>query len=333
MQKHQTTRSLHGTIKRIYRDNAFAVVRRLNNFDPAENFVIFSSPRGGSTWLAELINRLPKTVMLWEPLYDAPSSPLFGARALGFSRNQYIPEDAEWREARDAFDIVLRGQSLNGWSSSMATPSEFLRARRMVVKFCFGPALLPWLTRQFSFRYTPLYLVRHPFAVVASQLRWWTWVFSGFEVPNGRFANHYKQHKAFLSQLHSPEEALVAEWCLTNLAPLRSKRNNRDWITIHYEHLLNRPRDVLQRIFDAWNEPLPAVLLDSLATPSAMTTETSFKNSAARQMTKWKRTFTMEQVGRMMAVLEYFGVEHYGRDTMPKVDSLDTRTSRVAVTE
>lgn len=92
-------------------------------------------------------------------------------RDLGFSWRQRIDEGTQWDEARAAFERTFRGRTLNLWSCT-SDLGDYLRAERLVVKLCRANGALPWLTEAFDFRYAPIYLVRHPFAVAASQVKW-----------------------------------------------------------------------------------------------------------------------------------------------------------------
>lgn len=286
---------------------------------PNENLVIFSDPRGGSTWMAELIGQLPKTALLWEPLNVARVDHF---KRLNFSLRQYIPEDENWPQAREAFKQLFRGKVLNYYTCSFSSPFDFLFAERMVVKFCRGNALLPWLTRFFNFTYQPIFLVRHPFAVAASQLSHPAWAseFKGYNIPDSPFNEIYLQHSDFLLSLKHKYEALVATWCLTNLIPLRNPRNNRDWITVYYENLILNPEQQLGNIFNRWNTPLPASVLKHITIPSATTRDATFRQSREKQLSKWKRFFDKTQTERMTAVLQYFGVTEYTTDIFPHLD-------------
>jgi hypothetical protein len=290
------------------------VVGRLKRFDPLANLVIFSEPRGGSTWLAECLARLPHTVVLWEPL-NIREMPRF--RRLGFAWRQPIPEDADWEPARRAFQDVFEGRMLNAWTCTLALPTDFLMAERMVVKFCRANAMIPWLVRNFAFRQKPIYLIRHPFAVVASQMAHagWRREFDGFRMPDCPYRELYDRHAAFLSSLSSKEEELLAIWCLANLVPLNHPRRDLDWITVHYEDLLERPRVELGRVFSAWGMALSPAVLDHVGLASS-TAGGALPGSAA-QLTKWQRAFTPAQVDRMLAVLAYFGVRRYGAGLYP----------------
>jgi hypothetical protein len=188
-------------VLRKLRNGLCQVVSKMVNFDPNENLVIFGDARGGSTWMAELIGQVPKTVLLWEPLHIGRVDYF---KQLNFAWRQHIPEDETWYEAQGAFEQLFRGKVLTHYTCSFSSPFYFLFADRMLVKFCRANALVPWLTRVFDFKYEPIYLVRHPFAVVASQLSHPAWEskFDGYQIPDGPYNDLYLIHAHFLSNLN-----------------------------------------------------------------------------------------------------------------------------------
>ncbi len=298
----RTRRALHSPF--------FKIVPRIRRFHPEECLVLFSDPRGGSTWLTEMIHQLPRTAVVWEPLYLYDSNPV---NELGFSWRQYIPENEQWPEAKAIFCDILGGRVLNNWTSFFSPPVTFLWAKRILVKFCRANAMIPWLTKTFAFNLTPIHLVRHPFAVVASQLRHggWNYPFQGFTIPDCRYNGIYLKHKEFLRSLQTKEEALVAMWCLTNSIPLRYANKNENWITIFYERLLSQPEGELQRIFERLGLPLPTKAFHRLATPSATAKNGIFTASVETQTANWESYFSDSQLLTMNAVLQNFGVTYH----------------------
>jgi hypothetical protein len=99
---------------------------------------------------------------------------------------------------------------------------------------------------------------------------------------------------------------------------LRNTRNNKDWITIYYEHLLTNPWKEIPRIFDRWQLPIPNNVFDRIGKPSGTMRDATFKQGTDKQLAKWRASFDDSQLEKMMAVLEYFGVEQYGMDVLPK---------------
>lgn len=298
-----------GTRFRWYRS---MLVRRMVDFDPLSNLLVCGGPRSGSTWLGELIACTPRSALLFEPLTATQQGPF---RDLGFAWDQPIPPDAKWPEARAAFEAMLRGKAITDWNIvySSSSVASFLTARRMVVKCCHANALLSWLVRQFNFRYQPIFLVRHPFAVVASQLENPRWAHGTprFKIPDCRYRECIERHEPFLSQLDSRAQVLTAQWCLSNVDPLGSGDNDQRWTTVFYENLLMAPERQLRRVFDRWGLPLPDKILRRVTKPSKTTREATFKLGVEQQLSKWKAAFSPDERRKMIRVLKYFGVSIY----------------------
>jgi hypothetical protein len=301
----------------------------MRDFDPSSNLILCGAPRGGSTWLAELLSQVPQTALLFEPLHLWRKPP-FGE--LNFCGYQPIPEHADWPEARATFDAVFRGRFVNDWTGHQSSILAFLLAKRMLVKMVRATAMLPWLIRSFQFLNRPVLLVRHPLAVVASQLRFGFARdgFHGFRIPDCPFNEHFMKHRDFLSGLRTAEEGLAAHWCLANQVTLSSSGNDRAWTTVYYEHLLLDPERELRRIFENWELPLPRHLLNRVRRPSAKTIDSRFLSKPERQLDKWRQAFNDEQLERLVVVLEHFGFPGgYGLDPMPRV----SRASAAATVE
>lgn len=306
-------------IKRKLLNINCSIVSSLRNFDPEENLLIFSEPRGGSTWLAETISRLPNTPILWEPLH---LKGIDHFKKYGFGWGQIIPEDANWKEAETAFRDMLTGKVLNDWLCIASPPFDFLFAKRMLVKFCRANAMLPWLTKVFNFKYAPLYLVRHPIAVVASQLKHGAWnhLPENFQIPSNRYNDIYLQNHDFLSNLTSKAEALLANWCIMNINTMNNNRNNKDWITVYYEDLITDPAKEMHRIFSTWHLDMPPTILNKISKASKTTKEATFQHSIKDQLEKWKYFFDKSQLEKFDEIFEYFGLNYYDTKNVTRIN-------------
>lgn len=290
---------------------------RSRNFKPEENIMISSYPRSGSTWLMELVNEIPGTVNLWEPLH-LKNVEVFDD--LDFGWRQYIPEDKEWEKAEEAFQKLFRGDYLNFWLSSRSSPMEFTSADQMIVKFVRANAMLPWLTKRFNFQYEPIYLLRHPFAVAASQLKEGSWdpEFNGYKLPDMPYNEVYKTHFPFLLSLKSRPEEMVADWCINNKIVLENDRHQKDWIPIYYEEILLYPEKVLHQIFNRWDIPMPESILKKVRKPSSTTKGELFKDDIDKQLSKWQQFFDKDTITRLQRVLNYFEVDIYSDKILPE---------------
>ncbi len=286
------------------------IVRTCRSFPPEEHILIFAEPRGGSTWLAEIMSKLLRIPILWEPLH------LRGVehfKKAGLGWEQVIPEDAQWEEAKNAFEELLRGKVLNEWLCIASPPLRFLFAKRMLIKFCRGNALLPWLTRMFRFKYAPIYLVRHPLAVVCSQLKHGAWdaLPEKFVLPNNKYNDIYVENIDFLTGLKNKAEVLLANWCIMNASTITNPRNDKDWITVHYEDLVLDPEFEMRRIFGRLGLPVPDSFVDLMSVPSRTAKDQPLLDNKRSQLEKWMYYFDQEQLDRFSMIMRHFKVECY----------------------
>jgi len=289
-------------------------------YDPLNNFIIFSEPRGGSTWVTEIISLIPDTEIIWEPLHLEHSKHF---RKLNFGWRQYIPEDFKWDEAYHLFQKVFSGKILNSWTTQLTDSKRLTNARFLIIKICRGNALLPWLTKQFKFNYKPIYLLRHPFAVLSSQMRHGGWVNMpdklSFEIPNIPFNHIYDYHKEFLKTIKNKDEVLLVNWCITNKTVLNNKRNNIDWITVNYEDLVLKPEQSINRIIDEWNIDIDSKLLISQINKRSITGDSRSPLKGMDQIKYWKSFFTNDQIMRLEKILDYFNVQAYSSEPLPEI--------------
>lgn len=287
----------------------------VNNFDPKKNIIITGCPRSGTTWLQELFCSLENTYPLFEPLY-LHDSPKF--KEIGFEWRQYIPEDYNWPEARALFERLFRGQYLTPWMVSQADIDRLKDAEFLVIKDVRANSLLPWLVRQFDIR-QPVYILRHPCAVIASQMKMvWKDVSPKFTIPETRFPEQYTKYERILKNINSTVEHLAARWCLDNIIPLNHPGNNRLWITVFYENLITNPLREVPHIFKRLNMELPRNLWDKINIPSAMVQQSSqLQQNKIEQLRKWKNELSEKDIDSILDMLKKFEIRIYDDNIFP----------------
>ena len=290
-------------IKARLSEYSFEKLSKKLNFDPNEAIILSSDPRGGSTWLTQLINTIPQSAVVYEPL-NLGQSPL--ARQLKFSWRQYIPPDAPWPEAKIMFDKIFSGKYLNNNIGYFSTISEFKNAKQIIVKFCRAHRLLYWLLNQYDFKKKPVHMFRHPLAVVASQMRHPQWDHNNLEFSflNAPFSEYYESEKDYLLSLQTKEEGLAASWCLSNIPLLKNPSPVVYFIT--YEEMLLKPEEVLSNLFAQWNMQVPAEAGNLVRKKSKTTIEGSSVENPEKQLFAWKNKFTAEQLRKLKAVLDHY---------------------------
>jgi hypothetical protein len=303
-------------MKSVLRKLIFESCSYFNNKDPEKNIIIVADPRAGSTWLSEIMLRQSQSALIWEPLHIGENS-LF--KDIGFSYRQHIPQRIEWPEAKKAFKQVLAGKNLNAWTTKFTTIPKILSADRLLIKFCRAGLLLPWLVENFQFERKPVYMIRHPFAVVASQLKKGSWdqVPTSYVLTRGRFNHLVETHLDFLKRLKSRAEVLLCTWCITNGYLLSHPGNNDHWVTITYEELLLNPEETLSRIYrDHWGLDLPVQVLNGISTPSKTALDGVIK-PVDQQLRGWRDYFTKEQIDRFQQILDHFNISLYNQSYLP----------------
>ena len=297
--------------RELYINRKLRALEKKIRVDPKNRLLVFSDPRGGSTWLAELLRSIPKSATIWEPLNIAADSPF---RRMGFGWRQPIPQNEVWPEARMCFEDLFRGKGLTKTTvfNELNNLKAYQEASYLIFKFVNGNALLPWLVENFHFECKPIYLIRHPYAVVASQIKHggWSHLKERFKIPPMRFNSHYEDHKPFLASLKTHPEINLAHWCLTNLETLRNPDNNRKWITINYENLVMNTEHEIDRIFKIWNKEIPHGIRTLYHQPSK-TVRGNSPIIGNAQISHWQKTLDEKTKVKMARVLDYFKVEFY----------------------
>jgi hypothetical protein len=279
--------------------------------------ILTGDPRGGTTWLAEKLKQLPKTTLLWEPLALKQVTEF---RKLGFIWRQYIPEEEEWREAKLIFDKLFSAKILSPYLCQATSFDELLNAEHLIIKFCRANQLLPWLTSHYDFLYPPLYLVRHPCAVIASQLTKGAWrhLSPVYTAENGRFQNIVlEKHGDFLKTINSLEQRLAATWCLSNLVVLNHSDNNKRWMTLTYESLLLDYERQIKRIQKRWGVYFPENSAENIASRTTHHHSPMVNGRVKEQLTYWKTQLSKNQIKDIFRVLDYFELSVYSEQELP----------------
>ena len=284
--------------------------------DVTKSVLVCADPRGGSTWLTEMLLTEQRLELIWEPLHLKHNT-LFNQ--LGFCYRQHIPESTVWPEAKEAFTKVFTGINLNLWTTLYTSLHQLIKSERLLVKMCRAGLMLPWLTESFAFERKPIFMIRHPFAVVASQLRHngWQKLTSTYHIPDSPFNDIYLEHKPFLQNLTTPHEILTATWCLTNSYILNHPKNNINWISLTYEHLLTEPIRQLTRVYERWNMEMPAEIVEKIMLPSKTAIDSSPVHNTDLLLQQWRKYFNEFQIEDMLKILGYFNITLYDKSLLP----------------
>lgn len=276
--------------------------RALNGrFDASDAIVLTSSPRSGSTLLSQILKATPRSCVLFEPLHlkEVPA-----AEEAGFTWRTYVQPELEWPQGKAFLTRVFEGRIINPWLSREMSVQDALRAERLIVKFVRANRLLPWLCHAFDIP-APIFLIRHPCAVIASQIKY-GWANAQHPPESPPYLAPYPAFQAALSQLTSDVEYLAALWALDQL-PVLLQKPPHPWLIMTYEELFLRPDQTIEKICARLNLDIDRnQALKSMAIPSSVVSRSGISGLAG-----WKNQLTSDQINKILRTVNAFGIEFY----------------------
>ena len=294
-----------------------------NNIGPKKSILIFSNPRGGSTWLAELLKTLPNSTLIWEPLMKGR---LKEFNDLNFFWHQPIPENADWPEAKEAFRKLLNLEIKSKQIYNRENQLNFPFSKHFIFKFCFGNMLLPWVVNNFDVN--PILLLRHPCAVVSSQIKhdYWKSVEKGplvYDIPDFPYNEYYLQYKDVIKHIRTFEEHLAASRAYTMVYTVLNPNNDKKWITLAYESLYNDFDTEIQRVFRRLNIDIPDKLYERKSKASIMTMQHSIDYiHSGNQLYGWKNHLSGTQIRNILKIVNEFGITFYDESVEPDYNQI-----------
>jgi len=276
--------------------------------------VIVGAPRSGTTWLLELVRAHRSYKAINEPL-------LYGdtRRTYGFEPRTYVHPEDEAQQSREYIENVLRGQIglAPVWHDESESRVERLlehwRRDRVVVKFCRGNRMIHWLSCQFGTR-PPVFIVRHPCAVVSSMMRFGAWTDSehaSLRVDGALRASTLpprleKRFGSLIEKAQTRVEELTLMWCIDHYVPLKHHREyGYPWVLAPYERLVVRGEEELRRITQALGIEATNRMMQKLREASSVSDRV--RQTPAEQLSKWKRHLTDSQIDSVLNVVDRAG--------------------------
>ena len=297
-------------------------------YTPENTFALFTQPRSGSTWLAELLTTDSESILLNEPLWrgllrtNGCMPPLSSGRtdevrALNFYYYQPISEQTFWPEAETFFDKLFRGGVCKLGLYDLNNFSKLPKAQNFVVKFCYGNLLFHWLLARFNIK--PIVLTRHPCAVVASQLQHYAWAHIRkepvFQLANFRHNDYFLQYFDVLKHIHTPEGILAALWAINARAIQETHQHTISWYTLAYESLLLDVENELSNLFHWMGKEVPPGISKVAGTASVSSSHKSrlllAKGKSELQLGKWQQELNQRQRSNIMAIVKDIGIHYY----------------------
>lgn len=301
----------------------------INNkhYNIENTIVVASSARGGSTWLAEIIGSLPGYPILFEPL-NPNRNP--NCKKYGFTSLTYVPASVEDPIKQDYLQQVFTGANLSSRLALLENfrPEQYLGFRGFLVKFISANLLLYWAMHQFPLR--AIFMVRHPCAVVSSQLHnpQWGWA-KNFDWAHNIKSNLIPQNLLVdyphLAEIHrnikTVEEGLALGWAVRNYVPL-SQPKPHPWYLTTYERLVIEGQHEVDRLFKFLGQPVPREAYERLKVPSITTQSGSNPIKGINQLSTWREKLTTRQIDLILNVVNQVGIDFYSDAIEPDYKKL-----------
>jgi hypothetical protein len=274
------------------------------------------------------------------PGYKAINEPFLNDQVRdehGFSWRTHLPPDTSASQQHCYLESMLRGTAsphVFHFQSSyrLGQLVEHATHWKLVVKFNRLHRMLHWFAGQFDVRGL-VFLMRHPCAVVSSMLRHGSWTDASKEGIGAReFAEPADglppalrdPFGPILERIETRTEALATLWCIDHYVPLAQHADGSyPWLLVPYERLVARGREELRRVADALDIETTREMEAMFDEPSSSVKD-GLHASAERQLSKWRRRLSAEQVSAILSIVEEAGLSHLYTDALePNYDVMN----------
>ena len=285
---------------------------RFHDFDPHDAICVSGIARGGTTWLAEMLASDQRHLLVFEPLQPYSGREPF---AHGFNWLNYHRRGDDWSRQQSFLKETLRGHMLNRrtlrpWRS-IFSPHKYAR---LVVKFVHANMLLPSLYDSFGIKCAML--IRHPCAVVASQLRWGAKVNKRtFFVPPGLF-DDFPHLETVFNRIEGKEDVLAFEWAIQQL-PALAYAKPYPWLIVFYELIYRDRASQLARLCDFFEIDPATIPIAQSYRPSRVTMADSSTYLGRNQLGSWKQRLDKTTITRILDVVQACGIDLYSDSELP----------------
>jgi hypothetical protein len=142
--------------------------------------------------------------------------------------------------------------------------------------------------------------------------------------PGGLPASLQDPFGPILEGIETRTEALATLWCIDHYVPLVQQTNGSyPWLLVPYERLVARGREELHRVADALDIETTREMEAMFDEPSSSVRD-ELHVSAERQLSKWRRRLSAEQVSAILSIVEEAGLSHLYTDALePNYDVMN----------
>ncbi len=268
------------------------------------------SGRGGTTWVAEIINFDNRYRFMFEPFH---AEKVQYCRTLG--PMTYLRPNARDDERLALARTVLDGKVRAGWVDRY---NQTWLSNGRLVKDIRANLFLKWLNVNFPGMPIVL-LLRHPFATVASRMSLlWQPLTDVFLSNHELVADHLSGVAEEMAGAVDPFDQQLYRWCVETIVPLRQFLPGEIHVAF-YEGFIVDPDREISALFDHIGRDYDPRSLGELDEPSTQVRK--LKSAVAIHgdaLTQWRDDITRVQIRRGLRILHSFGLDRiYNDDPLP----------------
>jgi hypothetical protein len=269
--------------------------------------------RSGTSWISEVINSDNGFRIIHEPL--RPDR--LRVTSVFRPRHYLRPDDRDPRYTT-AMAAIVDGRIRSVWTDKY---NRKLLPKRRLVREVRGNLLVPWIHRRFP-EMPMVLLLRHPCAVVTSQLKWegeWPIFLERFLSEGDLVEDLLGPLVDKISAAETEFDKHMFAWCIENVVPLRLLDPGEIHVAF-YERFCVDPASELDRLLSFLGQSVNDRALTRLRNPSNSSRKDSAVVRGEDLVRSWQRAVTKRQVRRALEILELFGLDAvYGEEPMPLV--------------
>ena len=315
----------------------------LSHPSPFSTVYMVGVPRSGTTWLMSILEEAGKFRVVFEPFNPRfyPTLRRYLRRHLKPIYRPYLYLYEDDKGTREYALRVLLGHVAGLWYFSpkrmFYKNVRWLLSNRVLVKDIVTTRLLPWLAYWFkgteTWKVQYLLLVRHPCAVIESQMR--VGIGNPLRVLPLKVAKKALLRDAYrirelapirdevirlVNSITKPVEFLAALWSIDYYVPLYYARRLPIRVAI-YEELALHPATALRNLLESlglgWNSQVLAREVSRRSSTSAEAVARAVAN-----VYKWRERITKQDVASVINTVHGFGLTFYDDRIEPDYDSL-----------
>lgn len=297
------------TIESLLHQKAYQ--RKIRSLDGHQRIVLSSTPRGGSTWLQQVL-MAEQSIGVWEPLHPKWLTSIVGQDN---GHHDLFAKPSQELPALEAYlkSVLFHGKTKEEMRLPRASLKSVKEAKYVVFKFCRLLPLLPWYLERFKTKV--VHLARSPFAVVSSQLRHPAWEYvkqqkSYYPNSDSYCPDFYQNYAGVTKSLRHPEEFLAAKWCL-DYVPLAQQQKSENLCVIHYEDLVSLGVDHFKATFTFLGLSFDGSQEKLVNKPSFTTQKGSNVLQGKDPLSTYKSHLSDKQIGRIKDTLSAFGLSDW----------------------